>query len=133
MSMWRGFGFFIMCAAAAIMPSSLKAQSAQGVLSRAKAIQCSFTVMVVGTWGNEKPEVQVRPVALNLQFEGINADEGTAELKSDYGKYDIIVRYATGYLHLVQSYLDGRLYTTTIMEKKTAAGRFKAVHSRHEL
>ncbi len=54
------------------------------------------------------------------------------ELKAGYGKYDIIVRYSGGYLHFIQSFLDGPLYVTTILEKKTASGKFKAMHSRHE-
>jgi hypothetical protein len=35
-------------------------------------------------------------------------------------------------LHFIQSFLDGQLYTTTILEKRTAGGKFKAMHSRHE-
>jgi hypothetical protein len=74
----------------------------------------------------------VKPVDLVLEFEAINADEGTAELKSGFGKYDIIVRYAGGYLHFIQSFLDGPLYTTTLLEKPTTGGKLKAMHSRHE-
>ena len=54
------------------------------------------------------------------------------QLKAVVGKYDIIVRYSAGYLHFIQSFLDGPLYTTTILEKKTAGGKLKAMHSRHE-
>jgi len=88
--------------------------------------------MAVGTWGREQPEAKVKPADLVLQFEAVNADEGTAELKSGFGKYDIVVRYAGGYLHFIQSFLDGQLYATTILEKKTAGGKLKAMHSRHE-
>jgi len=91
--------------------------------------------MAVGTWGDKEPEVKVKPANRELQFDAINTDEGTAtstDLKAGYGKYDIIVRYAGGYLHFIQSFLDGPLYTTTILEKKTASGKFKAMHSRHE-
>jgi len=118
----------------AVLPlSPLSAQSVvPGTLAKAKAIKCTFSVMTVATWGKEKAEVQVKPSNQVLEFEGINADEGTAELKSGYGKYDIIVRYAEGYLHFIQSFLNGPLYTTTIQEKLTAGGKFKAVHSRHE-
>jgi hypothetical protein len=89
--------------------------------------------MAVGTWGDKEPEVKIKPpTEPTLQFDAINADEGTAELKSNYGKYDIIVKYSAGYLHFIQSYLDGPLRVTTILEKKTASGKFKAMHSRHE-
>jgi hypothetical protein len=101
-------------------------------LAKATSIKCSFPLMSIGTWGKEKPEANVKPSSLVLQFDSINADEGTAELKSGFGKYDIIVRYAGGYLHFIQSFLDGPLYTTTVMDKKTAGGKLKAMHSRHE-
>ena len=136
MSMNRILAVLAICAVAVLAPCRLSAQGAQGPLAKAKAIRCTFSVMAVGSWGKEKPEVQVKPSTLTgpLQFDGINVDEGTAELKSNYGtgKYDIIVRYSNGYLHFIQMFLDGPLYITTILEKKTASGKFKAMHSRHE-
>lgn len=121
-------------AAIAVAPHSSTAQAVQGPLARAKTIKCTFPLMVVGTWGKEKPEVVSKPTNETLEFLSVNADEGTAELKSKYGgKYDIIVRYANGYLHFIQSFLDGPLYSTTILEKKTASGKLKAMHSRHEV
>jgi hypothetical protein len=91
--------------------------------------------MAVGTWGDNGPEGKLKPPTLRepLQFDAINTDEGTAELKSGYGKYDIIVRYSGGYLHFIQSFLDGPVHLTTVIEKKTASGKFKAMHSRHEV
>jgi hypothetical protein len=116
-----------------LLPRSLSAQSfAKGALAQATSIKCTFSLMSVGTWGREKPEAKVQPANLVLQFDAINSDEGTAELKAGFGKYDIVVRYAGGYLHFIQSFLDGQLYTTTNLEKKTAGGKFKAIHSRHE-
>ena len=134
MSKIRILATLAILAVVVLSPCRLGAQSAQGPLAKAKAVRCTFTVMAVGTWGKEKPEVQVKATTLPgpLQFEGINVDEGTAELKSSYGRYDIIVRYANGYLHFIQSFLDGHLYVTTILEKKTASGKFKGMHSRHE-
>jgi hypothetical protein len=118
-----------------LVPHSSRAQLAKGPLANVRSIKCTFPVMAVGTWGDKEPEVKVKPSNRELQFDAINTDEGTAtstDLKSGYGKYDIIVRYAGGYLHFIQSFLDGPLYTTTILEKKTASGKFKAMHSRHE-
>ena len=135
MSTQRILAAIAICGVVALTPGSTNAQQAQGPLAKAKTIRCTFPLMAVGTWGKEKPEFQVKPSTLpsqTLQFEGINADEGTAELKSNYGKYDIIVRYSKGYLHFIQSFLDGPLYVTTILEKKTASGKLKAMHSRHE-
>jgi len=104
----------------------------KGPLASAKSIKCTFPLMAVGNWGREKPEAKVQPATLVLQFDSVNAEEGTAELQSGFGKYDIVVRYAGGYLHFIQSFLDGQLYITTVLEKKTAGGKFKAMHSRHE-
>lgn len=118
-----------------LVPGSIGAQdAAKGTLAKAKTIKCTFPLMVVGTWGSIQPEAKVKPTNVVLQFESINADEGTAQLitPSGSGKYDIIVRYAEGYLHFIQSFLNGPLYTTTILEKKTASGKLKATHSRHE-
>ena len=118
--------------AVALLPApSLFAQD-KAPLGKAASIKCTFPLMAAGTWGREKPEANVKPSSLTLQFDAINADEGTAELKSGFGKYDIVVRYAGGYLHFIQSFLDGPLYSTTILDKKTAGGKFKAMHSRHE-
>ena len=124
---------FAVFAVVAVAPVRLHAQAPAVSLAKATAIKCTFSLMAVGTWGKEKPEAQIKPVSETMVFEGINADEGTAQLKSNYGgKYDIIVRYANGYLHLIQSFLDGHLYTTTILEKTTANGKLRAMHSRHE-
>ena len=114
-------------------PNSSDAQGgAQGLLAKVKGLKCTFPLMAVGTWGSEQPKAEIKPANLVLQFEAINTDEGTAELKGNYGKYDIIVRYAQGYLHFIQSLLDGPLYVTTILEKKTAGGKLKAMYSKHE-
>jgi hypothetical protein len=115
-----------------LAPCSSKAQIPAGPLAKVKSLKCTFSLMAVGSWGDKEPEAKVKPANRVMQFDAINADEGTAELKSDYGKYDIIVRYTGGYLHFIQAFLDGPLYTTTILEKKTASGKFKAMHSRHE-
>jgi hypothetical protein len=136
MSINRILAAVVICSVVALVPSSLRARGAQGGLAQAKTIKCAFPLMAVGKWGAEKPEAELKPApsALqNVQFESVNADEGTAELKSPYGgKYDIVVRYSNGYLHFVQMFLDGPLHSTTILEKKTAAGKLKAMHSRHE-
>lgn len=112
-----------------LFPCCLSAQSA---LAKATRVRCSFNLMTVGTWGKEQTEAKTKPANLTLEFETINSDEGTAQLKAGVGKYDIIVRYADGYLHFIQSFLNGPLYTTTILDKKTPSGRLKAMHSRHE-
>ena len=116
-----------------LVPSRLSAQDAvKGKLAAVKSIKCTFPLVAVGKWGAKEPEAQVKPVKLVLEFEAINADEGSAQLKSSYGQYDIIVRYAEGYLHFIQAFLNGPLYSTTVLEKPTSGGKLKAMHSRHE-
>jgi len=116
-----------------LAPVPFSAQDAlKGKLAMVKSVKCTFPLMASGRWNGAQPEAKVAPAKLVLEFEDIKADEGTAELKSNYGQYDIIVRYAEGYLHFIQSFLNGPLYTTTILEKQTEGGKLKAMHSRHE-
>jgi hypothetical protein len=118
-----------------LLVPSLSARTAalapQGTLASATSVKCTFSLMTVGVLG-DKPDAKVKPATLVLEFVAVNADEGSAELKSGVGVYDIIVRYAQGYLNFIQSFRDGPLHTTTILDKKTAGGKFKAMHSRHE-
>ena len=121
--------FLIVIAVGILFPCSLRAQSP---LAKATRIKCTYNLMAVGTWGKEQTEAKTKPANITQEFENINTDEGTAELKATVGKYDIIVRYAEGYLHFIQAFLNGPLYTTTILDKKTPSGKLKAMHSRHE-
>ena len=118
MSINRILAAIVICGVAVLAPCSLSAQS--GSLAKAKTIRCTFPVMSAGSWGKDKPEVQQKPPTQRepMVFEGINVDEGTAELKSNYGKYDIIVRYSNGYLHFIQSFLDGYLYDRSREENR---------------
>jgi len=117
-----------------LVPLSLSAQAiVEGSLETVTSLNCNFSLMTISTWTEGQPEVEVDTVNLELQFVSVNADEGTAEMTgSTGGIFDIIVRYATPYLHFVQSFRDGPLYTTTVLEKETTEGKLLAMHSRHE-
>lgn len=118
-----------------LLPGSIKSQSARGPLANVKSIKCTFSQEAVGTWTDKGTDVKVKAPEgqdKEVQFDSINTDEGSAELKGQYGKSDIVVRYQEPYLHFIQSFLNGPLYTTTVLEKKTASGKFKAMQSRHE-
>jgi hypothetical protein len=104
----------------------------KGILGTAKNLKCTFPLVATGKWTAGKPEANVKPSTLVLQFIEINTDEGSARMAASVGAYDITVRYAGGYLHFIQSFLDGQLYTTTVLEKTASQGKLKAVHSRHE-
>src|SRR5436309_2395411 len=71
----------------------------KGRLAKVKGVKCTFPLVAAGRWNGAQPEAKVNPAKLVLEFEDINTDEGTAQLKSNYGEYDITVRYAEGYLH----------------------------------
>jgi hypothetical protein len=117
-----------------LIPFCLSAQDAsKGKLATAKSLKCTFSTMAVGNWAGDQAKGEMKPAKLVLQFQDINTDEGTARLEGSVGgTYDIVVRYAGGYLHFIQSFLDGPLYTTTVLEKQTTGGKLKAMHSRHE-
>ena len=115
------------------VPCLLSAQvGGAGPLGSAKGVKCSFTLIAASTLKEEPLKAEVKTATLVVEFEEVNSDEGSARLKSGFGIYDIVVRYARGYLHFIQSFRDGPLYVTTILEQKTKAGKFKAMHSRHE-
>src|SRR5437867_5009353 len=94
-------------AALLLVPSRAPAQDElRGKLAMVKSLKCTFPVVAVGRWSGSQPEAQVKKANLVLQFVEINADEGTARLEAGAGAYDIVVRYAGGYLHFIQSLLD---------------------------
>jgi len=111
-----------------VLPLPANAQA----LAKVTSVRCKFSLMAISSLRNEPPTAEIKPSDLELVFDAINADEGTAQLKSNIGAYDIIVRYAQGYLNFIQSYREGKVYVTTILEQKTKTGKFKAMHSRHE-
>ena len=59
-------------------------------------------------------------------------DGATAEAVGPYGASNIIVRQTGYYLHLVQMFREGPLYTTTVIDRETTNGKLMAVHTRHE-
>jgi hypothetical protein len=107
--------------------------TAQRGATPARNIRCSFSVNATGTWKKDgSAEAAVNSAKLVLQFDAINADEGTAQLRNGSVGSEIIVRSAEGYLNFIQSFRTGPLYTTTVFDKETTGGKLKAVHSRHE-
>jgi hypothetical protein len=131
MSITRIFAALLLMSASVSEPASAQ-DPLKGKLAAVKTLKCTFPLMSAGTWTGAQPKAEAKPSKLALQFEEINTDEGTARMAASVGAYDIIVRYAGGYLHFIQSFLDGPLYTTTVIEKQTTGGKFKAMHSRHE-
>ena len=98
----------------------------------ATGLDCSFTVIATADWADGAAEAGVEPSTLSLRFEEIDADGATAAIVGPYGASHIIVRQTGDYLHLVQMFTVGPLYTTTVIDRETADGRLMAVHTRHE-
>jgi hypothetical protein len=106
---------------------------AQGRTAAAKSMRCTFPVHATSTWKKDgPPEAAVTPATLVLLFEAINTDEGTARLRNGSVGSDIVARLSGGYLHFIQSFRTGPLYTTTVFDQETSGGKLRAVHSRHE-
>jgi hypothetical protein len=125
--------FTVMVAAVILFAAPHNSRAAQGKLAAAKSLRCTFQLNATGTWKKEgQPEAALKPATLVLQFDSINVDDGTARLRNGTMESEIIVRFVTGYLHLMQSFRSGPLYTTTVFDKATPSGKLKAVHSRHE-
>jgi hypothetical protein len=107
--------------------------AAQGPLASAQSLRCSFSRSAVGAWSKEgTSDAAVKPATLVLRFDSIDADGGTAQLRSGQVGSDVTVRLAEGYLHFMQAFRTGPLYTTTVFSAGAIGGKFKAVHSRHE-
>jgi hypothetical protein len=118
----------------AASPVLLSAQTSAGQrLAQVKTVSCTFRAVSKGDWNKAgEPQGTVSSSDLALSFEQINTDDGTAVAVGNFGPSDIIVRFAIGTLHLMQSFNEGPLYVTSIFSDETPNGQFKAVHTRHE-
>ena len=105
---------------------------AQVDLADTTTLDCSFSVIATAGWDSGDPGASVDPSTLSLRFEEIDTDGATAEIVGPYGASQIIVRQTGDYLHLVQMFTVGPLYTTTVIDRETVDGRLMAVHTRHE-
>jgi hypothetical protein len=101
-------------------------------LATAKKLDCSFSTFAIGNWDKNVPTLSVKPAELKAKFTNINVDEGTADAETAYGAAFISVRYALGYLHIMQMSDAGPLYLTTVFARAAGEGRLMAVHTRME-
>jgi hypothetical protein len=119
--------------AASPVPASSQSGAAQR-LAHISSAECTFRMVAKGDWNKQtgEPQGDVSRSDLAVGFEQINTDDGTAVARGKFGPSDIIVRFAVGTVHLVQSFNEGPLYVTSIFSDQTPNGQFKAVHTRHE-
>ena len=106
---------------------------AQSRIAGARSLRCAFPRNATGTWSKDGvPDATVRSTALVLRFDSIEPDSGTAQLRNGSVGSEVTVRLAEGYLHFMQAFRTGPLYTTTVFDVGDESGKLKAVHSRHE-
>ena len=106
--------------------------AAQGRLADTTSLDCTFTVIATGTWTDGEAEASLDASTFSIRFVSIDTDGATAEVVGPYGASVIIVRATGDYLHLVQMFMVGPLYTTTVIDRETTDGKLMAVHTRHE-
>lgn len=112
--------------------SASAAQSPVASVATVKALRCTFKRSAIGGWAKTgDAEAAIKPATLTLRLEAIDADSGSAQLKTGSMTTEVIARLTGGYLHFMQAFRTGPLYTTTVFDNP-AGGAFKAVHSRHE-
>jgi hypothetical protein len=106
---------------------------AQGRIATAKSLRCRFSLSATGRWESDgTARSAVAAARLTLLFEAIDADDGTARLRNGAVSSDVVARQSGGYLHLMQIFKTGAMYTTTVFDQDATRGAFRAVHSRHE-
>jgi hypothetical protein len=101
-------------------------------LAEAKTVKCEFTIYTTASWKDGVPQAEIKPVKLSFRFEEVDTDGGTAQVVGPFGASDIVVRVSMDTLHFVQSFRDGPLYVTTVIARAAGAGKWMAVHTRHE-
>ena len=115
--------------------SPAQAKLLEEKLMTTKEFTCTFPLMATGTWTRGGvPQAETKTAPITVKFLEIDVEGATAQMTSNMGTYDVIVRPADTALHFIQSYRMGPLYTTSIFAKErvSGSGRFYAVHSRHE-
>jgi len=138
MTIWRGWGLStirLILLTLAALPVGIQAQlnPLQNRLAAATRLECRFSALARSDWEGGKAGIDLSDADLEAVFFDIDIDEGTAEVEGRFGGASyIIVRYSTGYLHLIQMFGAGPLYVTSVLAQETADGRMKAVHNRVE-
>lgn len=126
----RAFGAALVLLAGAGLAS---AQSSTSKLAEATSVKCTFPIITTGTWAKDgTASVKTETSDMTLQYDDIDTQDGTAAVSGLSGKLYIIVRMAGVNLHLLAIDGAGPLYITTVFDKPSKPGRYKAAHSRHE-
>jgi hypothetical protein len=138
MTTWRGSGLTsirLILLTLVALPCGIQAQlnPLQNRLAAATRLECRFSAVGRSQWDGGTAGIELADANLEAVFFDIDIDEGTAEVEGRFGGASyIIVRYSTGYLHLIQMFGAGPLYVTSVMAQETTDGRMMAVHNRVE-
>ena len=126
----QAVGAALLAMAVVVGPASIS-PSGQGRLAEVTKLRCTFKQGAVGAWATDgAAKAAVRPTTLMLRLEAIDVDSGSAQVRTGSMTNEITVKQTGGYLHFMQTFRGGALYTTTVFD--TGGATFKAVHSRHE-
>ncbi len=128
---WRR-GAVVLTLGLAGLVSTTSDVAAQSRFEDVSALSCTFSLVVGGTWTDGEPELEQGLSTLSFQFVEIDPDGATAEAVGRFGDSHIITRLSGDYLHFLQLFNAGPLYSTTVIDRETAPGIFIAVHTRHE-
>jgi hypothetical protein len=104
-----------------------------GTLHTAKQVTCTFPIFTRGTWDdNGVPKADVKDTPLTLSYDEIDTDGGTARFNGRYGDVPIIATASIWSLHFLQMGSEGTLRLTTVFDRESSPGKFRAVHTVHE-
>ena len=103
-------------------------------LSSVSAMTCTFPIMWLGNWSKAgDAEGAPQKSELVLKYLQIDTSDGTADVAGFTGNFYITVRVVPNVsLHLLHMDAAGPVYITTVFNKASHPGKFKAAHSRHE-
>jgi hypothetical protein len=100
-------------------------------LARVKTLKCRFSVYASGNWKSGDPQGQMKAEEVVLQVEGIDAQEGTAQIVGA-GPTHITALLTASSLHLLERSMAGNLTVTTVFAQSNAKGKLRAVRSQHD-
>lgn len=113
-------------------PAEAQNRALRELLENAVRVDCRFTGVARGEWTETGAAFRSEGISYSAAFFDIDVESGTAEAEGQFGASYIVVRYAEGYLHFMQTLSSGPIYLTTILAEPSGQGRLKAVHTRHE-
>jgi hypothetical protein len=103
-------------------------------LATATHLKCAFTVVATSAWAKDgSTTAVVKPSDFTIEYKAIDIAGGSAEAVTPTGTLFITARFIVNSLHLLAIADSGPVYVTTVFNRPSHPGKYKAVHSRHEL